>query len=257
MYDVWRKRTPEVDGDPDTKPRVDLPRSGSDFTPFVNRLGVPSIDLAFFQDTSMNIWDYPLYHTAYATFHLQKKIIDPDFLFHRAMSQLWAETARSLADALLLPLRLSEYGAVLGGMLADLETRYGDQLAARGISLETLTSAVNNFTTAAEAFDAEVTDAKITNPFVARMYNDQLMQLERAFIDPQGLPGRKFYKHTIMASRLYSSATFPALGDATYLAVNSEEGTEGAWRNVQKELSIITFTIQSAANTLTALELTS
>ncbi|XP_019615370.1 PREDICTED: N-acetylated-alpha-linked acidic dipeptidase 2-like [Branchiostoma belcheri] len=257
MYDVWRKRTPEIDDDPDTKPRVDLPRSGSDFAPFVHRIGVPSIDLAFFH---VGIWDYPLYplyHTAYATFHLQKKIIDPDFLFHRAMSQLWAETARSLADALLLPLRLSEYGTVLGGMLADLETRYGDQLAVRGISLETLTSAVNNFTTAAEAFDAEVTDAKITNPFVARMYNDQLMQLERAFIDPQGLPGRKFYKHTIMASRLYSSATFPALGDATYLAVNSEEGTEGAWRNVQKELSVITFTIQSAANTLTALELTS
>ncbi|CAH1266289.1 NAALAD2 [Branchiostoma lanceolatum] len=257
MYDVWRKRTPEVEGDPDTKPRVDLPRSGSDFTPFVHRLGIPSIDLAFFQDTSMGIWDYPLYHTAYATFHLQKKIIDPDFVFHRAMSQLWAETARSLADSLILPFRLSEYGAVIGGMLEDLESRYGSQLVARGISLDWLTSAVNNFTTVVETFDAEIAGAKITDPFVARMYNDQLMQLERAFIDPQGIPGRKFYRHTIMASRLYSSATFPALGDAIYQAVNNNGDTEGAWRNAQKQLSIITFTIQSAANTLIAIDLTS
>ncbi|XP_019647745.1 PREDICTED: N-acetylated-alpha-linked acidic dipeptidase 2-like [Branchiostoma belcheri] len=258
MYDVWRKRTPEVVGDPDTKPKVDFPRAGSDYAPFVNRIGVPCIDLAFYQDKSTGIQsDYPLYHTAYATFHLQKKFVDPGFVFHRALAQLWAETARSLADGLVLPLRLAGYGAVLGGMLTDLRTSYGKQMAVRGISLDALTSAVNNFTAAAEAFDAEVTAAKITNPFVARMYNDQLMQLERAFIDPQGLTGRKFYRHTIMSGRLYSTATFPALGDAVYLAVNSKEGTEGAWRNVRKELSIITFTIQSAANTLTALELTS
>ena len=32
--------------------------------------------------------------------------------------------------------------------------------------------------------------SSIFSPFTVRRVNDQLMQLERAFIDPNGLPGR-------------------------------------------------------------------
>jgi len=32
------------------------------------------------------------------------------------------------------------------------------------------------------------------SPIAVRIMNDQLMLLERAFIDPLGLPGRRFYR---------------------------------------------------------------
>ncbi|XP_078602845.1 putative N-acetylated-alpha-linked acidic dipeptidase [Branchiostoma floridae x Branchiostoma japonicum] len=91
-----------------------------------------------------------------------------------------------------------------------------------------------------------------TDPLVARMYNDQLMQMERAFIDPLGIPYRKFYRHTILSSGLYTTDTFPALGDAVRRMGSDWTDPRKADKleELKEQLSIITFFIQSAANTL-------
>ena len=54
--------------------------SGSDFAPFVDRIGVSSVDLLYLYDPGLGLSSYPLYHTIYETFHLVNEIMDPDFV---------------------------------------------------------------------------------------------------------------------------------------------------------------------------------
>ena len=51
--------------------------SGSDFEPFISKIGVTCADVSFSHDTSLST--YPLYHSVYETFHLQNDIVDPTF----------------------------------------------------------------------------------------------------------------------------------------------------------------------------------
>jgi hypothetical protein len=72
------------------QPNGDLPYiesnvgSGSDHTNFLQRAGLPCIDQRMIRsrDDPLNRYNaeaYPLYHTAYETFDLIQKFIDPDF----------------------------------------------------------------------------------------------------------------------------------------------------------------------------------
>ncbi|XP_019626181.1 PREDICTED: glutamate carboxypeptidase 2-like [Branchiostoma belcheri] len=253
LYSVWRQRTPADSEDPDSDPKISLPSSASDFVPFVRRVGVPIMDLAMVHRYTITYPNYPLYHTAYETFHLQKTYIDPEFKFHRLMSQLWAGIAFSLAEAEILPIDVSEYAATVSEMFDVLKDEYGEGFQATQISLDALESAVTNFTQAAAMFEEKLASlGNDTSPMVARMYNDQLMQMERAFIDPLGIPSRPFYRHTVLSNGLYSTDTFPALGDAVERMGSdwTDPGKASKLRDVRKQLSIISHFIQSAANTL-------
>ncbi|KAI8504230.1 hypothetical protein Bbelb_182980 [Branchiostoma belcheri] len=252
MYDVWRKRSPIDPTDPDTQPRISLLGSGSDFAGFVHRVGISCIDLSFTFDPALGVSNYPLYHTGYETFHLQADIIDPGFKFNRGIAQLAADLVRGFADPVILPFDLEEYANYLHVMRTDLQAEYGADLVNHDISLDSLDSAIQNFTDAAQAFHTRLEKSDRNNPFEVRMYNDQLMQLERAFIDPLGLPGRPFYRHTLMAPskhNKYASDPFPALSDTIFDAERSEDPVP-AWREVAKQVPIIAFNIQSAASTL-------
>ncbi|KAI8502656.1 carbohydrate binding [Branchiostoma belcheri] len=278
--------------------------------------------------------NFPLYHTAYETFHLQKTYIDPEFKFHRLMSQLWGELALSLAESWTLPISASEYAGTVQGMYDWLVDEYRTKFEESAISLgklgfgrwvasvslashiwepvetteddtqakikgahpssfgvsirsctpsnlatvsavkkekennciwderislqlqdqlNALQSAVANFTQAAVMFEDELSSLENnTDPLVARMYNDQLMQMEQAFINPQGILYQKFSRHTILSSGLWNTETFPALGDAVRRMGSdwTDPGKKDKLKELKQELSIITFFIQSAANSL-------
>ncbi|XP_019629878.1 PREDICTED: glutamate carboxypeptidase 2-like [Branchiostoma belcheri] len=253
LYEVWSKRSPETSA-PDSPPEIDLPAGASDYVPFVRRIGVPILDLALVHRYTYTYPNFPLYHTAYETFHLQKTYIDPEFKFHRLMSQLWGELAFSLAESWFLPISASEYAGTVQGMYDWLVDEDGTKFEESAISLDALQSAVTNFTQAAAAFEDELASLETnTDPLVARMVNDQLMQMERAFIDPQGILYRKFNRHTVLSSGLWDTETFPALGDAVSRMGSGDwldPGKEDKLKELKQELSIITFFIQSAANSL-------
>ena len=64
------------------------------------------------------------------------------------------------------------------------------------LSVDYLNSSIEEFTTSAEGLWEELQKASRdpSDPSLVLRLNYQLMQLERAFIVPQGLPGRPFYK---------------------------------------------------------------
>ncbi|XP_037680233.1 olfactory receptor 7A10-like [Choloepus didactylus] len=90
------------------------------------------------------------------------------------------------------------------------------------------------------------------NPILLRIMNDQLMFLERAFIDPLGLPGRPFYRHVIYAPsshNKYSGMSFPGIDDALFDTENKVDPPK-AWGEVKRQISIAAFTVQAAAEIL-------
>ena len=86
-----------------------------------------------------------------------------------------------------------------------------------------------------------------------RIVNDQLMLLERAFIDPLGLPGRRFYRHIIFAPsshNKYAGESLPGIYDAMF-DIENRADPHSAWAEVKKHISMAAFTVQAAAGTLT------
>ena len=59
--------------------RISLLGSGSDFAPFIKKVGVSCADLRYHFDDKLGISSYPLYHSVYETFYLVDKIMDPTF----------------------------------------------------------------------------------------------------------------------------------------------------------------------------------
>ena len=71
--------------------------SGSDYTVFLNFLGVPIADMTF-------TGPYGVYHSVYDNHLWMQKFGDPGFLRHVAMTRVWGVTALRLANADVLPL---------------------------------------------------------------------------------------------------------------------------------------------------------
>ncbi|RXM94100.1 Glutamate carboxypeptidase 2 [Acipenser ruthenus] len=91
---------------------------------------------------------------------------------------------------------------------------------------------------------------KCVFPLEVLRLNDQLMDLERAFIDPLGISGRPWYRHVIFSPSLhdaYGSSSFLGLMDALF---DIEKDQARRWEQVKKEISVITFIIHSAASTM-------
>lgn len=61
--------------------------------------------------------------------------MDIGFLYHRAVSQFWAEMALALADSVVLPLDIKWYAIYLEEEFTKIQQRYNEQLMANGATL--------------------------------------------------------------------------------------------------------------------------
>ncbi|KAL7978348.1 hypothetical protein Chor_014887 [Crotalus horridus] len=77
------------------------------------------------------------------------------------------------------------------------------------------------------------------------MVNDQLMLLERTFLNPRAFPDKYYYSHVIWASQSSSVATFPGLADAVVAAKE-----QGKWDQVHKHLTVVIQAVENAASFL-------
>jgi N-acetylated-alpha-linked acidic dipeptidase len=219
---AWATRAPvELDRlDPEFRPRLQPVGSGSDYTVFLDHLGVPIVDLGF-------SGSYGVYHSVYDNFRWMEKYGDPEFLYHAAAARLWGLMAMRLAGAPVLPLRFGNYAADLR---EDLDVLRRDVIRrARGLpgagqkapiepDFAPILAALDELAKAGEAAD-RVADAAVERgdaAIVARL-NDSLLQVERAFLDAKGLPGRPWFRHVLIAPGLttgYAPWPFPALQQA-------------------------------------------
>ncbi|KAF5926063.1 hypothetical protein HPG69_010085, partial [Diceros bicornis minor] len=220
------------------------------------RLGIASGRARYTKNRKTDKYSsYPVYHTIYETFELVEKFYDPSFKKQLSVAQLRGALVYELADSKIIPFNIQDYAKALKNYatsIYNLSKKHDQQLRDHGVSFDSLFSAVKNFSEAASDFHRRLTQVDLNNPIAVRIMNDQLMLLERAFIDPLGLPGRRFYRHIIFAPsshNKYAGESFPGIYDAMF-DIENKADPRSAWREVKKHISIAAFTIQAAAGTL-------
>ena len=182
--------------------------SGSDYTVFLNFLGVPVADMTF-------AGPYGVYHSVYDNHLWMQRFGDPRFLRHTAMTRVWGVMALRLANADVLPL---DYRATADRIREFVDEALAMSTAAERAALQPLTAAVSRFTASADAAGRRMTtllaaDA-LDRPAAVRL-DEALMKTERAFLDAAGLPGRPWYRHLLFAPRpSYAAEVLPGITES-------------------------------------------
>jgi N-acetylated-alpha-linked acidic dipeptidase len=182
--------------------------SGSDYTVFLNFLGVPVADLSF-------TGPYGVYHSIYDDHMWVARFGDPGFRYQAAMARLWGILALRLANADIVPLDYRPYAARIREFANEVMNADASDRAA----FQPLLAAVDRFTRAADAFgrhtDELLRKRALTEEDTSAV-NAALMQVERALLSPSGLPGRPWYRHLIYAPKpTYAPEVLPGVAEAS------------------------------------------
>ena len=213
LYDAWRKPVDPEDGPaegamPDQSLVTTRIGSGSDHTVFLNFLARPVIDMTF-------DGPYGVYHSAYDSHYWVKAIGDPGFRYHALMSQLWGTLALRLANADVLPYALDEQAASLREFVRAL-----DKIPNLAGNLDTgsLVERTRALRAAARRLDHRVSTALANGtltPDAANRLNQDLLAFEGNWANPEGIPGRPWFKHLLYAPRYtYAAMTLPGITEA-------------------------------------------
>jgi N-acetylated-alpha-linked acidic dipeptidase len=218
MKNAWAQRTPVSLGGPDREfePQLDRLGSGSDYTAFLDFLGVPSTDMGFSGPSG-------IYHSVYDNFRWMTLYGDPDFVYHQAASRLMGLLMMRIASADVVPLRFTNYARALREDIDEIRTDVTRRARTATGSpflpdFSPVLTALSELERAGVAADAAA-DRVIASgdaAAAARM-SDALSQVERAFLNPQGLPGRPWFKHQLIGPGLttgYAPWPYPAVREA-------------------------------------------
>ena len=232
IYQQWQKRAHEQEPDPEltnaevgsdtpiAEARIGALGSGSDFTPFLQHLGVPASDMGFGGD-------YGVYHSAYDSFYWMSHFGDPSFVYHVAAAQLWGTVAMRLADSAGLPLDYRDYAAQVRDFFNECMKAARRRKLAAALDEKPMLKALQGFADEAERIEkarqetvGEIertrVEANDRHPrAVARLkrINEALLAAERSLIDERGLRGRTWYTHQIYAPGTYTGYAAQPLPD--------------------------------------------
>jgi N-acetylated-alpha-linked acidic dipeptidase len=230
IYQAWQDRSrqemPEADltdgSGADVKiaeARIGALGSGSDYTPFLQHLGVPSSDMGFGGD-------YGVYHSAYDSFYWMSHFGDPTFAYHVTAARLWGTLAMRLSDSAGLPLDYRDYALQVGEYFNESMKTAKQRKLATDLNEKSMLDALKSFANEAERVEKskentveEIDRSRIAarpQPAAAarlREINDVLIATERALIDERGLRGRTWYTHQIYAPGTYTGYAAQPLPD--------------------------------------------
>ena len=228
VYQQWQDRSREgrAEGDQSTaEARIGALGSGSDYTPFLQHLGIPSTDMGFGGD-------YGVYHSSYDSFYWMDKFGDPGFLYHVAAAQVWGTLALRLAEADALQFDYTDYAKQIRDYFAETAFLARRRNLSSAFDEKSMNDAVEEFAKEAERVNKLREDAvRDSDRAQLSRINDALIQTERQLIDPKGLRGRAWYKHQIYAPGFYTGYAAQPLTDFRQAlddrnAVNAKESLE-------------------------------
>ena len=210
VYDAWKKTSqakqetfhPQETSSSTHRPpaanlRGDVPvgdlGSGSDYTVFLQHLGVPSTDIG-------STGDYGVYHSAFDNFAWFKKFGDPDFRYEQQMARVFGLEMVRMAGADVLPYDYEDYGkevlVYLDAAKSKAKDRFGDQAPDFSAAVEGARRL--------EQAGAKILQKQRKIPGMPDPLNATLRQAERALLIPEGLPNRPWYHHAIYAPGQYT-----------------------------------------------------
>ena len=242
--------------------QLDALGSGSDYTGFLDFVGVPSLNVEFHGESH----EEGVYHSIYDDFYWYTHFADTNFGFGKALSQTIGDTVLRLADAEVIPYEFNDLADTVGKYAADLQNllkhKQEDieernleiengvfaaisdpthpkgppevEAAAPEINFAPLQNSVKTLTSAAKRFQKAIAGAQpkfgdAANAAPVAELNGILLQAERAFTDPAGLPRRPWYRHLLYAPGVYSgygSKTLPGVREGIEMGRYSEAEKE-------------------------------
>ena len=181
--------------------------SGSDYTVFLNFLGIPIVDMSF-------DGPYGVYHSMYDDHQWVETVGDPGFRYHTAMTRIWGLMALRLANADVLPFDYSAYAARLHEFAVEVEKRWSDRRPQAEIissPFAPVHAAITRFAAAATSIEARKTRAlSAANAHEWADLNRALMQAERRLIDPNGIPGRPLVPASDLRAKIHVRSRDPS-----------------------------------------------
>ena len=207
--------------------------SGSDYTPFLQHVGVPSTDIG-------SHGDYGVYHSVFDNYAWFVQNADPTFVYLQEMARILGLEALHMANTDVLPYDYVTYAKELSAYLDAAKHKPN----ATSLDFAPATAAVARFTKAAEAIHQRQMNPSKDSPRL----NTQLRGAETAFISPVGLPNRPWYKHTIYAPGEftgYAAVVIPGVNEA----LDAKNPTLAA-----QQMTVLTQAINASAQALEAAE---
>lgn len=238
--------------------RIDALGSGSDYSSFLDHLGVASLNLGYGDED-----DGGIYHSIYDDFYWYTHFSDTSFVYGRALSQTVGIAVLRLANADLLPFAFTNLAETAQGYVKDLQSlrdKRAEQIADRNKSIEEglfrftsdprdpvmapkrqqpapqlnfapLLNALDSLNHAAARYDRAytraVTDGRLKT---AKSVNERLIQAERALTSSEGLKNRPWYVHMLYAPGFYTGygvKTIPGVREAI---------EQGEWQDADREI---------------------
>jgi N-acetylated-alpha-linked acidic dipeptidase len=96
--------------------RLEALGSGSDYTPFLQHLGIASLNVGFGGEGQ-----YGQYHSIYDSFDHYVRFMDPDFAYGSALAKLGGRAVLRLSQAELLPFEFTAVASAVATYLEELE----------------------------------------------------------------------------------------------------------------------------------------
>jgi len=222
--------------------------SGSDYTPFLQHLGINSVNLGFEGES-----EYGVYHSAYDSFDHYRRFVDPTFEYGVALAKTAGRIMLRAAQAELIPAHESDFAASVSSYNDELH-KLADAMRAKTqelgkllddesykltanpdaprapparaadvphLNFAELDNAVTKLERSAKAFDREyarlATGDDPSDSAARERMNSTLTTLEQNLTDPRGLPGREWYQHMVYAPGMhtgYGVKTLPGIREA-------------------------------------------
>lgn len=193
---------------------------GSDHVVFQNHIGVPSAGFSFGGPGG-------IYHSYYDNFDWMNRFGDPGFRYHLTAATLAAFAATRLANADILPFSLTPYADEVLKQLGTIQKKVKERPDSSGMNLEPLRKRAEDWKLAALQAD-RLLAGTMSEARNADEVNDLLMSIERSFVLEEGLPGRSWYKHRIVAASGYASVGLPGISTAV---------EQGEWTSAALEVA--------------------
>jgi N-acetylated-alpha-linked acidic dipeptidase len=187
-------------------PTEDIPvgdlGSGSDFTPFLQHVGVPSTDIG-------SHGDYGVYHSVFDNYSWYIQNADPSFVYLQEMARILGLEALHMADTDVLPYDYVTYAREITAYIDSAKHKK----SAGSLDFTSAEAAAARFSKAAE----DIRSHQLAPGAHPARLNTMLRDTEAAFISEAGLPNRPWYKHTIYAPGEYTgyaAVVIPGVNEA-------------------------------------------
>jgi N-acetylated-alpha-linked acidic dipeptidase len=278
---VWKRArlaarlhgTPESRAEAKSRPdsRISALGSGSDYTVFIDHLGVPSANLGYGGEDEGG----GQYHSVYDDFYYYTHFQDTEFVYERALAQTAGTMMMRMADADVLPYQFTDQADTIHTYVTEVKkladtmrTQIKDRNAdlADGVykaatdpkktsvpppvdvvppyfNFAPLDQASDDLTAAAADYEKAFTaHAENADPKV----NALLIATEHALTDPAGLPNRPWFENMI-----YAPGFFTGYGVKTLPAVR-ESIEQKQWTAVDPQISRTAAAIEREVDKLKA-----